>query len=341
MLLIDAANTRNYLLLFYNIKKSNEAMGMLNWAERRQLVKIANLYYIDGWTQQEISKKIGISRPVISKLLQRAKDEGVVDVYIKDESQHTVELEKQIENHFGLREVVVVPTLGFTAEMTRKAIGQAAAHYLSQTLDRSVQKFGISWGHTLAQVVKEYPFERRENINIVPLFGGMGIKKVEIHANQLAYELAKKMNGTCSYLYAPAILETVELKERLAATEDISLILDEGKNVDVALISMGSPYKNSTLKEIGYLKEEDTQKLRKAGAVGDIGSRFFDQDGTPIEGSLNDRIIGISLQQLKQIPHVICVVEGTYKAESLEAALRGKYLHTLIVDEQIALALLR
>ncbi len=314
---------------------------MLNWAERRQLVKIANLYYIDGWTQQEISKKVGISRPVISKLLQRAKDEGVVDVYIKDESQHTVELEKQIESRYSLREVVVVPTLGFSAEMTRKAVGQGAAQYLSQTLDRSIRKFGIAWGHTLAQVVKEYPFERRENIKIVPLFGGMGIKKVEIHANQLAYELAKKMNGSCSYLYAPAILETEELKERLSAMEDISAILEEGKNVEVALIGMGSPYKNSTLTEIGYLKEEDIQKLRKAGAVGDIGSRFFDQDGFPIEGDLNERIIGLPLQDLKRIPHVIAVVEGNYKAEALEAALKGEYLHTLIIDEQTALTLLR
>lgn len=313
---------------------------MLSWEERRQLVKVANLYYTEGWTQQQIAKKIGVSRPVISKMLQKAKDAGIVEVYIKDESVHTVELEKKIEEKFGLQDTVVVPSTGFTPDMVRKAVGQAAAHYLSRYLTSDTERLGISWGTTLAEVVKEYPFERREKINVVPLVGGMGTKSVEIHANQLAYELAKKMNGSCSYLYAPAIVETEELTERLVQMQDIAQVLEEGKNVEVALVGIGNPHKGSTMKEIGYLQESDIQSLKKAGAIGDIGSRFFDQDGVPLEHNLNKRIIGLRLKDLKKVPYVIGVVEGTYKAESVEAALKGGYVQTLITDEQTALALL-
>lgn len=314
---------------------------MLNWEERRQLVKVAMMYYREGWTQQQIAKKIGVSRPVISKMIQKAKDAGIVEVYIQDESAHTVELEQKLEQRFELQDVVVVPSLGFTPDMTRHAVGQAAAHYLSRHLRKDIQRFGISWGTTLAEVVREYPYERRESLNIVPLVGGMGTKSVEIHANQLAYELAKKMNATCSYLYAPAIVETEELAGRLMEMQDIAQVLEEGKQVEVALVGIGNPHKGSTMKDIGYLKETDIQSLKKAGAIGDIGSRFFDQDGEPLVHELNKRIIGLRLRDLRSIPHVIGIAEGAYKAESIAAALAGKYIHTLIIDEQTAVLLLQ
>ncbi|MGQ3381081.1 sugar-binding transcriptional regulator [Priestia endophytica] len=314
---------------------------MLNWEERKQMVKIANLYYIDGWTQQQIAKKVGVSRPIISKLLQRAKDLGIVEVYIKDESAHTVELELQLEKKYELQDAIVVSSVGLTPEMTKRAVGQASAYYLSKYLKRmNVKRLGISWGSTLAELVKEYPYERREEMNILPLVGGMGTQHVEIHANQLAYELAKKMGCRCSYLYAPAIVETKELKEHIVAMKEISSVLEEVKEVDLALVGIGNPYRGSTMKELNYLQEDDLQNLRKTGAVGDIASRFFDESGETINHPLNDKVIGLSLEDLRKVKEVIGVVEGTHKLESVLAALKGNYLDVLILDEQTASALL-
>jgi DNA-binding transcriptional regulator LsrR (DeoR family) len=224
--------------------------------------------------------------------------------------------------------------------MVKKAVGQAGAYYLSKYLKkRNVNQLGISWGSTLAELVKEYPFERKEQMSIVPLVGGMGTKHVEIHANQLAYELAKKMSCTCSYLYAPAIVETKELKERLVSMREISSVLEEGKKVDVALIGLGNPYKGS-MRKLGYLKDNDLKQLRKLGVVGDIGSRFFDESGVVVNHPLNDKVIALPLEQLKKVKEVIGVVEGTHKVESTQAALKANYLDVLIIDEQTALALL-
>jgi DNA-binding transcriptional regulator LsrR (DeoR family) len=143
---------------------------MLGSEDRRQLVRIANLYYVEGWTQGQIAKKFDVSRPFICRLLQKAKDNGIVEVYIKDESVHTIDLEQQIKNKFELKNVIVVSTDGLTPEMIKKSIGQAGAYYLSKNLGNSKQ-LGISWGTTLSELVKEYPFEQREKINIVPLVG--------------------------------------------------------------------------------------------------------------------------------------------------------------------------
>lgn len=312
----------------------------MDWQERRQLVKVSSMYYNDGWTQAQIAEKLGVSRPVISKLLQRAKDEGIVKVYIKDESVHTVELEQQLEKLFGLSDAIVVPNSGLTGERAKREVGQAGANYISQNM-KGVSSIGVSWGETLANLVQEYPFERREEIKVVPLEGGMGVKEVQIHANQLANELAKKIHGTCTYLYAPAIVETEELKDRLMATQDIQTVLEIGRNVDIALIGIGNPFEESTLVKIGYLQETDLNHLRNTGAVGDIGFRFFDENGNLVDDSLNRKVIGITLDELKKIKKVIAVVEGEHKVESVLAALTGKIINVLITDEKTAGTILK
>lgn len=312
----------------------------MDWQEKRQLVKVSNMYYNDGWTQAQIAQKLGVSRPVISKLLQRAKDEGIVKVYIKDESVHTVELEQHLERLFGLVEAVVVPNNGLTGEMAKREVGQAGANYISNNM-KDVKSIGISWGETLANLVQEYPFERREEVTVVPLEGGMGVKQVQIHANHLANELAKKLHGTRTYLYAPAIVETEELKERLLAMQDIQTVLESGRNVDIALVGIGNPFAESTLMKLGYLQETDLSNLREVGTVGDIGYRFFDGNGQQVHDMLNRKVIGVSMDDFKNINKVIAVVEGEHKVESILGALRGKFIDVLITDELTAGAILK
>ncbi|MBS2770390.1 sugar-binding transcriptional regulator [Anoxybacillus rupiensis] len=311
---------------------------MLEWEERRQLVKVATLYYMEGWTQEQIAKKIGVSRPIISKMLQRAKEVGIVEIFIKDESAHTVELEQKLEKHYGLKDAVVVPTVGLTPDMVKRAVARAGAYYLSKNL-KSVKRLGISWGTTLAELVKEFPYIRKEELKIIPLEGGMGRKFVEIHANQLAHELAKKMSCTCLYLYAPAIVETEELRERLLSMPDIESVLEEGRNIDVAIIGIGNPHKSSTLRKLGYLEDDDLHYLRKLGVVGDIGFRFFDESGNVIINSFTNKVIGVSLSELKKVNRVIAVVEGIHKLESIKGALNGGFINVLIIDEQTAAAI--
>ncbi len=312
----------------------------MEWQEKRQLVKVSSMYYHDGLTQAQIAQKLGVSRPVISKLLQRAKDEGIVKIYIKDESVHTVELERQLEQYFGLSDVVVVPNNGLSEEMAKREVGQAGASYISNNI-KDVKSIGISWGETLAHLVQEYPYERREDVTVVPLEGGMGVKQVQIHANQLANEFAKKLQSTCTYLYAPAIVETDELKERLMGMEDVQTVLEIGRNVDVALIGIGNPYANSTLMRLGYIQEHDLTQLREVGTIGDIGFRFFDETGAPINDSLNTKVIGITLAEFQKIKKVIAVVEGQHKVESILGALKGKFIDVLITDELTASAIIK
>lgn len=308
---------------------------MLNWEERRHLVKVAKLYYFDGQTQAEIAKKLGVSRPVISKLLNKARENGIVEVYIKDENAHTVELEHQLEEKYGLKEAIVVPAGDLPADLVKHALGKAASFYISKNLE-GVDSLGISWGSTLSKFVQEYPFEKHQQLKVVPLVGGMGRKLVDIHSNLLAYQLAQKLASNCSYLYAPAMVESYELKERLVQSEDIAMVLEEGRNVEMAVVGIGNPYESSTMSVMNYLTPADLESLKQAGAAGDIGSRFFNAAGNPIKHPLNDLVIGLDLAEFKNIPEVIGIVEGSHKAISVKAALAGGYLNVLVIDDVTA-----
>ncbi len=312
----------------------------MNWEERRQIVKVANLYYFDGQTQAQIASKMGVSRPVISKLLNKAREMGIVEIYIKDENAHTVELEQQLEKAYGLKEALVVPAANLGTDMIKHALGKAAASYVSKNI-KDIKSLGISWGSTLSKFVQEYPYEQHRDLQIVPLVGGMGRKFVNIHSNLLAYQLAQKMNSYCSYLYAPAMVESVELKERLIQSEDIAMVLEEGRNVEMAVVGLGNPFEGSTMVDMNYLTKEDLDSLKSAGAAGDIGSRFYDANGIQIRHPLNDLVIGLDLEEFKNIPQVVGIVEGAHKVESLRAALKGGYLDVLIIDDVTADLLLQ
>ncbi|MER2106598.1 MAG: sugar-binding transcriptional regulator [Solibacillus sp.] len=314
---------------------------MLNAEERRQIVKVVNLYYKEGLTQMEISKRMGVSRPIISKMVQKAKDVGIVEIYIKDESTLTVELEIELERKFGLKDVIVVAEDEYSESIMKRKIGLATASFVQKKLTGNVNKLGISWGETVAEFVREYPYERGHKIEVIPLVGGMGAEQVHLHSNQLAYELAKKMDAKCTYLYAPAFVEKAELCKRLTSMEDISYVLEKGRNVDIAVVGIGNPLQNSTMEKIGYLKPEDLLELKQQEAIGDISSRFYNIDGKEIAVSLNERVIGISLEDLKNIPLVIGICEGKHKFESVLATLNGRYIDVLVVDERNAVKLLK
>lgn len=307
--------------------------------EQKLMVKTASLYYHDEWTQAQISKQIGMSRPIVSRLLQRAKDTGIVEVFIKDETVHTVALEQRLEAVYGLDEAVVVPQSRAQGHSMKSAVAAAGAYYAAKKT-RNVNRLGISWGTTVAELVKHFPFDKRPDLHIVPLEGGMGRASIDIHANHLAYELAKKSGASCSYLYAPAIVDSEEMKNHFMKMADIKSVLHEGASVEMAIIGVGNPHEDSTLEKVGYLRKEEAESLKEAGAAGDVGFRFFNDHGFAIDHPFNNRVVGIPLEQLKQIPSVMAVADGTNKQRSMKGLLASGIVNILVVDEGLAMALL-
>lgn len=307
----------------------------MKWEEKRDLVKIATWYYQYGWTQAQIAQKIGISRSIISKKLQDAKDLGIVEIFIKDETAHTVELEQKLEIKFGLDEAIVISTHNLSEEEILNSLAKKAAYSLSKRIAK-INKLGISWGKTIRKFANEFPYFNHKDLTIVPLIGGMGADEIDLHSNQICYDLKKKMQCNCKYLYAPALVEDKAMKQDLCNNKYINEVLNEGKTVDMAIVGISSPYGQNTMKDIGYITDKDVEELRYYDVVGDSNSHFYTADGTEANCPLNEHVIGLSLAELKKIPTVVAIVGGNNKEQALQAALKAELLNIIIITDKMA-----
>ncbi|WP_254848002.1 MULTISPECIES: sugar-binding transcriptional regulator [Paenibacillus] len=307
----------------------------MNIDERKNMIRVCKMYYYESWTQEKIAEKLGVSRPVISKMLQRAREEGIIEIVIHDDDYETSKLEKKLEDLFKLKQVLVVPTKDLNKELLSSAVGKAAAQFV-QKLIKNGDRVGVSWGNTLYHMVREFPLEKKENVKIIPLVGGTGNSRNEMHSNQIAYELSKKMGVTCETLYAPAVVETEELREQIIGMSNISAVLKEGEHINLALVGIGNPYSMSTMERSGYLNEQVLSELEALNTVADINSVFINREGKITDHPINHKVIGLGLEQLKKTKTVVGMAFGLHKIDCILAALRGGYINMLITDEATA-----
>ncbi len=304
---------------------------------RRILIKVAQMYYEEGATQSEIAEKIGVSRSLISKYLTTARELGIVEITIHDEHDPQYRLlERKIERLYGLREVVCIDSVGL--ESSKKQLGEAAAQYLLRMM-KDGQIIGISSGTTLHEVAKSlnspqpYP-----SVTIVPLVGGVGDERVDIHANSLVAKIGDALQANYKLLHVPVMVDSKEAKEVLIRQPSIRKILDLAEKSSIAVVGIGGSPEHSTMVK-SYLGSSHQEITQDGGIVGDICYNFIDKFGKSIPNSWNERVIAMEIDVLKKIPLVIGVASGLEKVNAIKAALEGNLIHVLVTDEVTGQAL--
>ncbi|MCP2238902.1 sugar-binding transcriptional regulator [Thermoanaerobacterium thermosaccharolyticum] len=313
---------------------------MGKWDETRMLAKIAQMYYIDDLTQSQISERLGIYRTTISRLLKKAREEGIVSISIKCDDNECFVMEKQIENIFKLKEVIIIPSRNASTEqMSKKMMGNAGAEYLKR-IAKDGDVIGFAWGTTMAALANELNNCNRITANIIPLVGGSGNVAGEYHVNTIVSKVSAAFGAKGHFLYAPAITAEKETKKAIMADNNLKPILELWDKVDIAVVGIGAPIKSSNLVWTGYFGNDDIELLKKANAIGEICSRFYDINGNIIKSDLDDRIISIELEKLKSAKYRIGIAESSEKVPSILGALKGGFINVFITTENTARLLL-
>ena len=309
-------------------------------SERKKLLyKIAKAYYEDALTQHEIGKRFGLSRIKVSRLLQQARDERIVQIFIPPQDPNA-DLERALEARFGLDEAVIVTPSSYDHSAILRALGPAAADYLMRCLDGS-EVLGLSWGTTLLAGIEAVPAHYWTNMRVVQILGGLGQPDADTYGGDLAHRLAQALGARPRLLAAPGVVANKLVRDALLADPQIADTLSLGVNADILLVGIGIPSTpDSVVKQAGILSPDEFDQLKALGAVGDIALRFFDRNGQAIKHALNDRIIGLDLEQIRNIPRVIGVAGCPEKLEVIRAALRGKLISVLVTDDRTASRLL-
>ena len=299
-----------------------------------KVIQAAKLYYLLDYTQNEIAKQLGVSRPTVSRMLQTAKREGIVQIKICEKADRLTDLEAELEQKYGLKKAVVASVGQYEDHVIKTTIGLKAAEYLDSIVqDEDI--IGVTWGTTIYHVAVELKKKQVNNVQVVQLKGGISLSEKNTYVSEILYLFGKAFNASPHYLPLPAIVDNVVVKEAIMADRHIKRVIDMGKRANIALFTCGQIKSDSLLFNLGYFSEEDAGMLYST-AVGDISSRFFDKDGHVCSQSLDERTLGIELEELKKKDYSILVAGGSHKIESIHAALKGEYANVLVTDQYTA-----
>ncbi len=302
--------------------------------ELRLTARIARMYYTEGVKQADIAERLHISQTTISRLLRKAREEDIVRITINVPGGTYPELEERLRETFALSEVVVAECGEDREEEILARIGEAAAHYLETTLE-SAEVIGISsWSESLLRMVDNiHPIKPPAAAKVVQILGGMGNPSVQAHATNLTVRLARLTRATPLLLATQGVAGSVETKNVLVGDPFVRETMREFTRLTMALVGIGAVEPSKLLADSGNIfTAAELAELERLGAVGDICLHFFDRAGHAIHSSLEDRVVGITLEQLRAVRRVVGVAGGARKVGALLGTLRGGVVDVLITD---------
>lgn len=309
-------------------------------AKLHQIIRIARKYYELNMGQLEIGKEEGISKSTVSRLLQKAMDLGFVKVTVEYPLESVTEIENQLKDLFGLKDVFVVPNVVNDETLALKDTCRA----LAQNLDLYIKEksiVGVSWGKTMNCLSGFVDNIKAKEIRVVQLNGGVAKCTNPTGASQIVDALTHAGDGTGYLFPVPAVVDSREISDVLKKDSQVQKVLNLAREAQVTIFSVGALSKESILYEVGYLKEKDYQQLEEVGAVGDIASRFFGPEGAIASENLNERVVGLELHELKSKEYNIAIAVGIQKADAILGALAGGYMNVLYTDEKTGRELLK
>jgi lsr operon transcriptional repressor len=322
--------------------KSDRADDSGRWSSEELLLRVAWYYYKDELTQDEIAKRLSMSRASVGRLLDRARRVGLVSINLNTEYLDAFELSGRLRRAFGLAEALVVPDHEKEPadhHTLNARIGLGGAQFISTHL-RPGGSLGVGWGETVSRVITATSFGTVGPIHMVTLTGGVEgyLQAILSSKGEVASERSDLTSATV--IPSPIMASTPSLAAALREEPTIQQVLKQACAVELALVGVGTPTADATIVHMGYLNAGDARELRGRGVVGDILGQFFDADGNVVDLPIHDRRIGIDLSDLAQIPKVVGVAGGLHKTEAILGALHGGFLDVLVTNELAAIRLL-
>jgi lsr operon transcriptional repressor len=311
------------------------------WSSEELLLRAAWYYYKDELTQDEIARRLSVSRASVGRMLDRARKVGLVSINLNADHLDAFEVSSELRRTFDLTEALVVPDHDKEPadhHLLNARLGLGGAQFMSTHL-RPGGSLGVGWGETVSRVIASTNFGAVGPVHMVTLTGGVD--------GYLQTILSSKGEGsaepeatTATIIPTPIVASKPKLAAALKAEPAIQQVLTQACGVDQAIVGVGTPAADATIVQMGYLAADDVRQLRDRGVVGDILGQFFDADGQVVSLPIHDRRIGIELSELASIPKVVGVAGGLHKAEAILGALRGGFLDVLVTNELVALRLL-
>lgn len=314
------------------------------------IVRIAWLYHVANFTQEEVAGRLGLHRSRVNRLLSEARDRGLVSVTIHHEFGRELDAEQAIVERFGLDLCLTTPAIGIDFDagsdpaalrmqglIARRAVGTAGANFLRGKLSNGPVKVGVSWGRTIEQVALQLSGVRNSQALFVSLLGSL-TRNSASNPFEVVQALAARTGGEGHFLPVPFIADSSADRDVLMSQRSVAEALALARSADLFLISAGELTETAFLRAQNMLSMEELGEIRAQGAVCDTLGRLFDAEGREVVHELSRRTLAVEPEVLRGRP-VMLVAGGLEKIAAISGLLRAGFVAGLITDGDTALAL--
>jgi deoxyribonucleoside regulator len=307
------------------------------------LYRVATAYYLEKRQQREIADELQVSRVQVSKYLKMAEERGLVRIEIVPpvvDPEEQRRLRREFTRQFGVRDVVVCPSHGTPDTRLRRLVELAGA-YLWEHFGTGELVVGLGWGRTVHALAEGLQGGTRRSWQIVPLAGGSNrASEKYFNINYLVQTLAERIGARPHSVYLPLVFDTRAGHQSLTQGEEFRALSRLWDGLDLVVCSLGSDLAGSPLFRFEAKDPAYLDNLRRAEAVGDMLTHFYDLRGRIVELGIEDRMINISHQQLMRVRNRLVIVSGTEKTGAILGALRARLVDQLVIDRATALQVL-
>ena len=310
-------------------------------AETRKLddaAKAGWLYYVAGNTQEEIAKKLNVSRQSAQRMVALSVSEGLIKVRLEHPIAKCMDLQVKLRNRFGLKSCIVVPSDDGVPSSTL-GLAQAGAQEIEMHLKSSEPKvIAMGTGRVLRACVEELSLLNCEQHQIVALLGNMA-SDGSASSYDVVMRMAEQINAKHYPMPLPVLPSSKEEKEQLQAQHYVANNLKLAAQADVTFVGVGNLALNSPLYIDGFVTPKELKELQTKGAVGELISWILDIKGNLIDCSVNQRVASTPLK-INSDKAVYAIAAGEEKVFAILGALRSKLINGLITNEYTAERLL-
>lgn len=304
---------------------------LLNY-EESLMVKAAWYYYFENLTQQAIADRLSISRMRVIKLLETARQTGVIQFRLRSDGVGMAQQSHDLIKKYHLKDVFLIPETDEDDSHPNESIARAGAMYIADRLGDNAC-INVGYGDTLSRTLNHLATMVQNPVTCVSLTGGV--------SNYLPNTRSNVFNARLFLMPAPLLASSPEMAAAMRSENSVSEVIRMAQLSSFTLVGIGAMHDSATIVKSGTLNQNDLFYLKMNNAVGDVLCHFLDREGQLIHTPIEDRLISTSLDQLKQMPNVIGLAAGANKVDAIRAVLRGGYLDILITDEPTANLLLK
>lgn len=293
--------------------------------EKILMAEAATLYYEKNRTQQEIADILGLTRQTVSRLINDARNENIVEIKIHNPKKDCQTMENEICKQFNIDKCIVCGVTNKNEELRTLMTVKVASEYLVPIISKGGLKIAVSWGRTVQRLIDQLPEMRSEKNTVFPLFGATDNENSYFSSNELARGMADKIGANVKYAWFPYLADGKEDRQLLQNLSYYKKMQELWNSANIAIVGIGNTDILDVFgKTFGYSNKH-------AQVIGDVATHFFNENGEII--NLYDNTLCASYENIKNAKQTVAVACGDNKVKAIKGALKTKLINVLITDE--------